>query len=165
MRFQAAALMPSERPRRSSVWRRALTLLTCGVFVLGPTAEAQTPAKQTKPPQQVKEDVKGALKAADRGDQAAALGRMEEALADYDAAVRMAPGDIGIRRRAAGAKDGGPGGSQGRWRTDRRCRRSVLPGATNRPRQRHPVRARARTAANAARIHSEGRPRRLRAQR
>src|SRR5215471_10518365 len=104
MRFQAAALTPSERPRRSSFWRRAMTLLTCGVFLLGPAAEAQTPAKQTKPPQQVKEDVKGALKAADRGDQAAARGRMEEALADYDAAVRMAPGDIGIRQRAAGVR-------------------------------------------------------------
>src|SRR5262245_30551331 len=103
MRFQAAALTPSERPRRSSAWRRALTLLTCGVFLLGP-AEAQTPAKQTKPPQQVKEDVKGALKAADRGDQAAARGQMEEALADYDAAVRMAPGDLGIRQRAAGVR-------------------------------------------------------------
>jgi len=103
MRFQAAALTPSEQPRRSSA-RRALTLLTCGVFLLGPAAEAQTPAKQTTPPQQVKEDVKGALKAADRGDQAAARGRMEEALADYDAAVRMAPGDIGIRQRAAGVR-------------------------------------------------------------
>jgi Flp pilus assembly secretin CpaC len=104
MRFQAAALTPSVGPRRISVWRRAATLLTCGVFLFTPAVEAQTPAKQTKPPQQVKEDVKGAEKAADRGDQAAARGRTEEALADYDAAVRLAPGDIGIRRRAAGVR-------------------------------------------------------------
>jgi tetratricopeptide (TPR) repeat protein len=65
---------------------------------------AQAPAKQAKPAQQIKEDVKGAEKAADQGDRAAAAGKMDEALARYDAAIRLAPGDIGIRRRAAGVR-------------------------------------------------------------
>jgi Flp pilus assembly secretin CpaC len=65
---------------------------------------AQAPTKQAKPAQQSKEDGKGAEKAADQGDKLAAAGKMEEALARYDAAVRLAPGDIGIRRRAAGVR-------------------------------------------------------------
>src|SRR5262245_51232843 len=74
-----------------------LYLSAAGVF-------AQAPTKQDKPAQQIKEDVKGAAKAADQGDTAAATGKIDEALARYDAAVRLAPGDIGIRRRAAGVR-------------------------------------------------------------
>src|SRR6187399_2620245 len=86
----------------SWIWRAAPFFL--GMLLASVAGEAQTPAKQTKPPQQVKEDAKGAEKAADRGDQAAAAGRMEEALSEYDTAVRLAPGDIAIRRRAAGVR-------------------------------------------------------------
>src|SRR5215467_1351503 len=104
MRFQAAARKPRELSG-TTILRRAAALFAVGIFLFGPLpAVAQAPAKQTKPPQQVKEDVKGAEKAADRGDQAAARGRIAEALAAYDAALRMAPGDIGIRRRAAGVR-------------------------------------------------------------
>jgi predicted TPR repeat methyltransferase len=80
--------------------------LAFGTILLGSatTADAQISAKQTKSPQQVKEDVKGAEKAVDRGDKAAAAGKMDEALANYDDAVRLAPGDISIRRRAAAVK-------------------------------------------------------------
>ena len=62
---------------------------------------AQANAASVKP---IKDDVKGAQKAADRADKAAAEGKADEALSLYDAAVRLAPGDIGIRRRAAGVR-------------------------------------------------------------
>ena len=77
----------------------AIALFIAPAWVL-----AQAPAKQAKPAQQIREDVKGAEKAADQGDKAAAAGKMDEALSRYDAAVGLAPGDIGIRRRAAGVR-------------------------------------------------------------
>jgi Flp pilus assembly secretin CpaC len=64
---------------------------------------AQNSAKQSAVPP-VKEDLKAAQKAAEQGDKAAAAGKMDEALENYDNAVRLAPGDIGIRRRAAGVR-------------------------------------------------------------
>src|SRR5258708_1896145 len=48
-----------------------------------------------------KEDIKQAQQLADRGDKAFAAGNMNEALADYEQAVKHAPGDAGILRRAA----------------------------------------------------------------
>jgi Flp pilus assembly secretin CpaC len=48
-----------------------------------------------------KEDVKQAQQLADHGDKSFAAGRMNEALADYEQAVKRAPGDAGIVRRAA----------------------------------------------------------------
>ena len=48
-----------------------------------------------------KDDVKAAERAAERGDKAAAAGKLQEALADYTQAVKAAPGDLGIARRAA----------------------------------------------------------------
>jgi Flp pilus assembly secretin CpaC len=89
-------------PRRRGSCACAPTLAAGIVLFLSvPGVLAHTPAKQAKPAQQIKEDVKGAEKAADQGDKAAAAGKMDEALARYDAAVRLAPGDIGVRRRAA----------------------------------------------------------------
>ena len=64
---------------------------------------AQNSAKQGTV-QPVKEDLKAAQKAADQGDKAASAGKIDEALANYDNAVRLAPGDIGIRRRAASVR-------------------------------------------------------------
>lgn len=91
--------------RRVILGARTLSLLAGAVMLLGAAGVwAQAPAKPSKPPQQVKEDLKGAEKAADRGDKAAGEGKMDEALARYDEAVRLAPGDIGIRRRAAGVR-------------------------------------------------------------
>src|SRR5262249_4228589 len=88
--------------RRLSLGRIAISF---GVLLLGlTTASAQNRAKQAAPHEQVKEDVKGAEKAADRGDKAAAEGQIDQALANYDDAVRLAPGDISIRRRAAGLR-------------------------------------------------------------
>src|SRR4029077_12334425 len=48
-----------------------------------------------------KEDIKQAQQLAERGDKAFAAGNMNEALADYEQAVKQAPGDAGILRRAA----------------------------------------------------------------
>src|SRR5262245_51153675 len=106
MRIAGSSPFISAVLRPATIQRAAyLCCLAFGAIQLSSaTVNAQTPAKQTKPPQQVKENVKGAEKAADRGDKAAAAGRMDEALAQYEEAVRLAPGDIGIRRRAAGVK-------------------------------------------------------------
>src|SRR5262245_29080225 len=105
MRFAVATSMLSLSTLRDRFIKRAAAIILPWGLLLGPTGlRAQTSTKLTKPPPQAKDDVKGAEKAADRGDKAAAAGRMDEALGDYDAAVRMAPGDIGIRRRAAGVR-------------------------------------------------------------
>ncbi|HEU0368047.1 MAG TPA: hypothetical protein VFR42_02475, partial [Candidatus Acidoferrum sp.] len=94
----------AQRSRR--VFGACVLLVPTAMALFAGTAGllAQAPAKQAKPAQQIKEDVKGAEKAADQGDKAAAAGKMDEALARYDAAIRLAPGDIGIRRRAAGVR-------------------------------------------------------------
>src|SRR5215471_4935392 len=82
------------------------------LFLALAAALASLPARTETPPQakpqeqvkQVKEDVKGATRAADRADKAASAGKVDEALAEYQNAVRLAPGDIGIKRRAARLK-------------------------------------------------------------
>ena len=51
-----------------------------------------------------KDDLKQAAKYADAGDKALAAGKMNEALADYRQAVKAAPGDAGIARRAASVR-------------------------------------------------------------
>jgi hypothetical protein len=48
-----------------------------------------------------KEDIKQAQQLADRGDKSFATGNWNEALAEYEQAVKHAPGDAGIARRAA----------------------------------------------------------------
>src|SRR6266851_5319228 len=51
-----------------------------------------------------KEDIKQAQQLAERGDRAFAAGNMNGALADYEQAVKHAPGDAGILRRAAAVR-------------------------------------------------------------
>jgi len=51
-----------------------------------------------------RDDLKEAQKLADAGDRAMAAGKMQEGVADYEAAVKAAPGDLGIARRAASAR-------------------------------------------------------------
>src|SRR6266849_6319525 len=51
-----------------------------------------------------KDDTKAAERAAERGDKAAAAGKLQEALANYTQAVQAAPGDLGIARRAASVR-------------------------------------------------------------
>jgi len=62
-------------------------------------APAQSSGKTAK--QGPKDDSKQAERLADQGDKAAAAGKLREALADYSQAVKAAPGDAGIARRAA----------------------------------------------------------------
>ncbi|HET8964807.1 MAG TPA: hypothetical protein VFN20_01240, partial [Candidatus Acidoferrum sp.] len=103
MPFSATVLTTTRR--RVLLAAQALSLLATAAMPFGAARVcAQAPATPSKPPQQVKENLKGALKAADGGDKAAAEGKTDEALARYDEAVRLAPGDIGIRRRAAGVR-------------------------------------------------------------
>src|SRR5215467_7805152 len=83
--------------------RAAKLFLALAISLASLPARTETPP-QAKPQEQVKEDVKGATRAADRADKAAGAGKIEEALAEYRNAVRLAPGDIGIRRRAARLK-------------------------------------------------------------
>jgi len=51
-----------------------------------------------------KEDIKQAQQFAERGDKALAAGKMNEALADYQQAVKHAPGEPGIVHRAAAVR-------------------------------------------------------------
>lgn len=64
------------------------------------SADPNQPARQPSP-KQVKEDTKHAEQEADRADKAAAEGKLNQALAGYTAATRIAPGDLNIRQRAA----------------------------------------------------------------
>src|SRR5713101_9355031 len=65
----------------------------------------QVPAQAPSPSQlqaaMVRPDPKRAQKAAELGDKAEAAGRLEEALADYEEAVRYAPQDASIVERGA----------------------------------------------------------------
>ena len=63
----------------------------------GQAKNGQNPA----PSKASKDDLKQAEKLADQADKAAAAGKMREALADYQDAVRAAPGNLNIVRRAA----------------------------------------------------------------
>ena len=70
------------------------------LYLLAATfAPAQSSGKTAK--QGPKDDSKQAERLADQGDKAAAAGKLREALADYSQAVKAAPGDAGIARRAA----------------------------------------------------------------
>jgi Flp pilus assembly secretin CpaC len=71
-------------------------LLVTGAVTLG-----QQSQHKAKVGEDSKEDVKQAQQLAVRGDAAYSAGKMNEALADYQEAVKHAPGDAGILRRAA----------------------------------------------------------------
>jgi len=103
-------IRPSQTLWRAA-WLAALTLLPflllAGLSRSNPltqNAPTQTTAgaeRQARTAKEIKEDTKQAEKAADRGDKAAAAGNTSEALANYEVAVRTAPGDLRIRQRAA----------------------------------------------------------------
>jgi Flp pilus assembly secretin CpaC len=88
---------------------RAVASLLLSFTLVSPPIPAQGPAipspaiqpAQSAARQIPKADPKRAQKAAERGDKAAAAGRFEEALSDYDEAVRYAPQDLGIVAKAA----------------------------------------------------------------
>ena len=94
-------------------WRKRLVaalltgVLTIVVLVLpGGTAGGQSTSKARGKSSIAgpKDDAKQAEKLAEHGDKAAATGKMQEALEDYAQAVKAAPGDAGIARRAAAVR-------------------------------------------------------------
>jgi type II secretory pathway component GspD/PulD (secretin) len=90
--------MKRREPAHRNSARRGKTSLVAALILLSAglsLAQAQKPAPQPK------EAARQAEKAAARGDQAAAEGKTEEALADYAEAVRLAPGNLAIRRKQA----------------------------------------------------------------
>src|SRR5258708_5811632 len=70
-------------------------------LLLGTQVPAQAPSPSQLQAAMVRPDPKRAQKAADRGDKAEEAGRFEEALADYEEAVRYAPQDASIVERGA----------------------------------------------------------------
>ncbi len=92
---------------QASFVRAARTIAIVALVFLAPSiaipvrAQDKPNKSNTSTAVAVKEDLKGAQKIADNADRAAAAGKTQEALAEYQAAIRMAPGDAGIARRAA----------------------------------------------------------------
>ena len=78
--------------------RRAVCTVAVGLLIT--TASGQSAGK-SQVAGDSKEDIRQAEQLADRGDKSFAAGRMNEALAEYEQAVKRAPGDSGIVRRAA----------------------------------------------------------------
>lgn len=98
---------PSRRLRTACLTVRLLAaaLALVSTAVLAVHLVAGTPQSDNKT--QVKgpkDDLKQGQRLADRGDKAAAAGKTEEALHEYADAVKAAPGDIGIARRAAAVR-------------------------------------------------------------
>src|ERR1700751_1013192 len=87
---------PSETRRATPL--TGLGVLAAALFLAATLVWAQAPTAAPK------DDVKAAERAAERGDKAAAAGKLQEALADYTQAVKAAPGDLGIARRAAAVR-------------------------------------------------------------
>jgi type II/III secretion system protein/VCBS repeat protein len=91
---------------------RSTASLLLSFLLVSPPIPAQEPATPSSAipqgnsaPQQIPHaDPKHAQKVAERGDKAAAQGHFEEALSDYDEAVRYAPRDLGIVAKAAGLR-------------------------------------------------------------
>lgn len=84
-----------------STLRQALSLLLSVLVLFAPaSAQSQSPTPQG-PSKNTRPDLKRARKAAEQGDKAAAAGRLEEALAAYEEAVRYSPQDANLVARAA----------------------------------------------------------------
>ncbi len=71
------------------------------VSLLVATAAWGQSANKSQVSKDSKEDIRQAQQLADRGDKSFATGKWNEALAEYEQAVKHAPGDAGIARRAA----------------------------------------------------------------
>jgi Flp pilus assembly secretin CpaC len=85
---------------------RRLERVVCVVSLclLAATAALGQSANKSQVGKDSKEDIRQAQQLADRGDKAFAAGKMNEALAEYEQAVKHAPGDAGIVRRAAAVR-------------------------------------------------------------
>ena len=84
----------------AQISRQLASLLLSGALICVPLF-AQTQAPATPSPKAILVDPKRAQKAIERGDKAAAEGRMEEALAAYDEATQLAPQDAVALARGA----------------------------------------------------------------
>jgi Flp pilus assembly secretin CpaC len=112
MRFAVSTDNPRTNGAKSSVRRgfiacALLPTLVAAVclFSTGDASGQSTKAAKGKPQVSVpRDDLKQAAKYADAGDKALAAGKMNEALTDYAQAVKAAPGDTGIARRAVSVR-------------------------------------------------------------
>ena len=108
MRFSVKAINAPRKPpsaaRAKAATAVAAMLLVAVMLACTKALAEQTQLSQKPQSEQIKENSKQAEKTADRGDKAAAEGKIPEALADYTRAVQLAPSDIAIRRRAAALK-------------------------------------------------------------
>ncbi|HKW33302.1 MAG TPA: FG-GAP-like repeat-containing protein [Candidatus Acidoferrum sp.] len=85
--------------------RQALSLILSGLVLFSQAlAQAQTPASPPKqaPSQKVHPDLKRARRAAERGEKAESIGRLDEALRAYEEAARYVPRDMAYATRVAG---------------------------------------------------------------
>src|SRR5258705_4092621 len=96
----AAPLQRRMRRSRLMAWGKWCGTAALLLLVATGGAWGQSPRK-TKVADDSKEDIKQAQELANRGDAACSAGKLNEALADYEQAVKHAPGDAGIVRRAA----------------------------------------------------------------
>jgi Flp pilus assembly secretin CpaC len=83
------------------VWRLERLFRVAGMCLLMATTTWGQSGRKSQVAGDSKEDIRQAEQLADRGDKSFAAGRMNEALAEYEQAVKRAPGDAGIVRRAA----------------------------------------------------------------
>src|SRR6201987_2016721 len=90
-----------DQDKAAPLQRLARTVFTVVLLLLVGTAGWGQSHGQAKFAVDSKEDIRQAEQLADRGDKSFAAGRMNEALAEYEQAVKRAPGDSGIVRRAA----------------------------------------------------------------
>jgi type II secretory pathway component GspD/PulD (secretin) len=85
----------------AQIARQTASLFLCSVLICAPLfAQTQAPTA-TKSPKAIMVDPERAQVAMERGDEAAANGHLEEALADYDEAVRFAPQEMAAITRGA----------------------------------------------------------------
>src|SRR6267154_967429 len=88
---------------RSMGWGKCCGTAALVLLLAAGVASGQSHGK-AKVANDTKEDIQQAQQLAGRGDKAFAAGNMKEALADYEQAVKRAPGDAGILRRAAAVR-------------------------------------------------------------
>ncbi|HMH78834.1 MAG TPA: FG-GAP-like repeat-containing protein [Candidatus Acidoferrum sp.] len=88
---------------RPMAWGKCCGTAVLALLLAAGVALAQSHGK-AKVANDTKEDSKQAQQLAERGDGALAAGKMNEALADYEQAVKHAPGDAGIVHRAAAVR-------------------------------------------------------------
>jgi type II secretory pathway component GspD/PulD (secretin) len=85
----------------AQIRRLTASLFLCSVVICAPLFAQTQAATATKSPKAILVDPERAQVAMERGDEAAANGHLEEALADYDEAARFAPQEMAAITRGA----------------------------------------------------------------